>query len=431
MSRANIFKVITFSIFALEIFFISWAGGGTRTPFLFVFSIISIVGFSLLLLQKNLHSLFNSSFFHKEGCFWFFGICIVVYSLIQSLNTRAIRYEVEGGSFFVEKPYVKYLPSSLEDSIFNFNAYTCFLLYIGLFCFFTLCRYLLRNKKIAIAAMLLFVANSVLISIFAIWQKYKYPILFNRFFSDGEFYGSFFISNACGVFLTIGVSFALCLVFLAHGNFISKHFKRTSALLLAIIVSYAVYESESIGAIIYCASVWGLALFIMFAKFISSIFIIKRPKVFIISVSLIVISISCIAFAPFYSSAKNYILGKKEIVASITSRYNIYKTNWLLIKENPIYGIGAGAYKYDFMKKSISAPALSHSTGYAIPTDPHSSIMAYLIRHGIIGTLLILSFFISFIYRLFQSKQIHSTTSRYLLGCSILCIFYSKYLMLF
>lgn len=383
MNQNKHFLIFIAEILVLfELAAITWLCSGTRVPYMMVMVSISVMSFLCVVAYRTFAEKVGE-ISKTERCAYFLSFIFLAYVFIQSANIRVLKVPADGYSLYLEQKYCAYLPSCVYESFLDFNNSAYFALYLGLICFGFSCCYLFKSGLFAKKALIFFILNAVLMGVFAIWQKRNYSIMYDRFFSDGEFYGTFFLKNAAGAYFSLAIIAVLYLIFSSVKVVYRKILGRLLLIVLAILLSYNVYDSESEGAMLFCASVWGCFFMLFVLVFFAKHWGVK--KLYIIVPLFLCITILA---AFIFCSNKKYVI-PSEIGVSMKSRIDINRYNISIFENSPICGIGTSGYDYELSKATKQNRDYSNVYKYLAVSDPHNSIFAYFIRHGVVGGLFI------------------------------------------
>ncbi|MDY5583421.1 MAG: O-antigen ligase family protein [Candidatus Merdousia sp.] len=385
MKRDNHFLIYIAEILLLiEFVAITWLCSGTRVPYMMVMVSISILSFLCIVVDRIFTKKVNV-ISRTECCAYVLSFLFLAYVFIQSVNVRVLKVPADGYSIYIAQDYCSFLPSCVSDAFLDFNNTAYFALYLGLVCFGLSCFSLLKNMAFAKIVSGFFIVNALAMGIFAIWQKENYSIMYNRFFSDGEFYGTFFLKNAAGAFFSFAIVCALYLVLTSAKIMCKKILSCLFLLAISLIFSYNVYDSESEGAMLFGISIWCCFFGVLLLAFLSKFFELKKMLIYVSGAFLLSLTF-WVAFL-FFSNKMCVI--PPEIKVSINSREDINKHNISIFKNAPVFGIGTSGYDYQLSKVEKQNRDYSKVYKYLAVSDPHNSIFAYFIRHGVVGGILI------------------------------------------
>ena len=119
----------------------------------------------------------------------------------------------------------------------------------------------------------------------------------------------------------------------------------------------------------------------------------------------------------FLDKIKNTIMVKKEIKKSEntlenTTYYELYKSSFLVFKNNQFFGVGNKNYRIETCSTSVQK-----KTFYVCNTHPHQIYFEFLAEHGLIGSFIL--FFILFYLIFSKIKTILSSKNYIQYGCVI------------
>lgn len=380
-------KIKKFLDFAAKLLFLlciilpAWLLSSTRVHFLVV--LVSVIIFTFAI--KFLSELFskNRIDISDKTTFWasIFLFLFVLYNYVQAYNVRTLSIKFDTYTLLRDIPFFHFLPSSVQDNFLNFSAKTNAMLFLGIYCFFVLCVKMLKDEKFRKIALLLFAFNALVIGLFAVWEKYHYSIMFDSYFSSGDYYGTFFLSNACGAYLGMANVVFLAFSFDVQYLAIDVLLKKIFLFICAIITSFCVYKSGSLGAIFFCALSWVVLS-------ISVLVRLKKWKCLVAAMLTLAVSL--------YVFANNYIFGKNEVSAPVDNnisidfkqmngRIPILMESLNLVKKYPVYGCGFSAFSTEINRQKYSGEGLAEVNGYINLNNPHSSFMHFIVANGIVG----------------------------------------------
>ena len=416
-SNNKVFDNIIRVFLILELVSIGWLCSGTRVQYVMIMVTIAVLP-ALFILFNKVFLKHNFTISKYEIYAYCISILFLIYILIQSINVRVVKFSAEGYSVYEPKEHLLFLPSCIYKPFSDFNNTTYFALYIGLICFGILCYFLLKNIRFAKIAMGCFVISTLLMGCFAAWQKFNYEIMYDRFFSVGDFYGTFFLKNAAGAFFSIGIIVALSFWFIPLKIRLQKFIYCSLTLFASALLTYVVYDTKSEGALLFCGAIWIVFFILLFFCLIRSL---RYQKVIVISTLLLLLLLSIIACCLLRNSRESI---NTDIITSFNARISINKNNIEIFKNYPIYGIGTSCYDYNLNKIINKEKDYANVYKYIEIYDPHNSIFAYLIRHGLVGGLMIIQMFILW-FVLFIKKKMFLRPENIFIFCGALtCMMY-------
>ena len=359
------------AVFLILIFETAWLGSGTRAYFFMPMFICAFASLALTYFAVNKSERTDLLKFP----ILLTGTGFALLGIIQYLNAKGTVVYAENYSYVAGKKFIQYLPTSIKDAFSNGNSIFASAKIFATAMAATSAYFLFRNKKFRKVAMIFLAANIALVALYAIMQKYVgIKPMFGIFYSDSDIYGTFFLSNAGGAFLCLGMAVWLAL---------SARFAKSgsiplcviSALTAALCFASAVY-SESYGAAISSC---------LLATAIPLIWIFKRwgKAAGFAATASVALALSACAYAAIPHIPKD-LKGKME--ESALSRCQFYKTTLDGIKANPAYGVGGGSFG-----RTIGIASIKNQSGkngsYKLVAHAHSDILNYLAEYGLLGVL--------------------------------------------
>lgn len=358
--------------FLILIFEAAWFGSGTRAYFfmpMFVCAFASLA-FAYFALNKT-----DRTDFTKFPIL-FTGTAFAALGIIQYLNAKGAVVYAENFSYIAGEKSVRLLPTSIKDAFSNGNSIYAAAKIFAAAMAATSAYFLFRNGKFRKTAMLFLAANIALVALYAIMQKYGgIKPMFGIFYSDSDIYGTFFLSNACGAFLCMGMTvwLALSARYAKSGNVALCSLSIFAA---AVCFASTIY-SESYGATVSAG---------LLAASILPIWIFKRrgKAAGFAALASAAIALSACAYAAMPHIPSD-LKGKME--ESAASRCHFYKTTLGGMGENPVYGVGGGSFGRTIGMASIKSQSGKNGS-YKLVAHAHSDILNYLAEYGLLGVLL-------------------------------------------
>lgn len=256
-------KNIARALLLLQICLITWLCSGTRVEHLmpmfyvsatlFTFTTISDPDFGRNIFQKTLF------------------ISIIIFSIIaiiQYANPFAEHIYEEKYNYIKSIDHIPWLPTSVIGEFSDGNPMRSICILLTSFLTVISAISLFRERLFARFALIVFAINSTLMAIFAVYQDAAgFSAPYNSVYSTAIYYGTFFLGNAAGAFLNMGMSacFALSIIY-------AKKAKRIFSLLwfvFALVNAISVYISDSNAAIIICIFLVGCFLLYILWKIMS------------------------------------------------------------------------------------------------------------------------------------------------------------------
>jgi O-antigen ligase len=198
--------------------------------------------------------------------------------------------------------------------------------------------------------------------------------------------------NYLAMYLSSGVF--LNIYFLKESFLQNKFSKKTLFYLSTLLViMFSIYFTYSYGA-------W-LALITAFSITIFSTIKNKRGLV----LSLIFFTIfTVVLFLAQFSSEKFYNITQNYSRSSISSRLMIWESSKLMLKQSPIFGIGAGNFQNKYLELQSHFPPYLE---WGVP-QPHNIFLAFWLQTGLIGLIgfcWILLYVFKIIFLLLKNKK--------------------------
>ena len=416
-TKGSILNNIAKVFIILELVSIGWLCGGTRVQYMMIMTTIAVLSF-LVVVYGKLSSPQRDVLVSKYELYaYFISILFLLYVFIQSINIKVLKTPADGYSLYENMEYCSFLPYCTYESFSDFNNNAYFALYLGLICFGFACYSSLKDLKFTKISIGCFLLSSFVMGGFAIWQKVNYVIMYDRFFSTGDFYGTFFLKNAAGAFFCIGIIVALLCLFIPLKNNTQKLLCGLLVLPISVFLSYNVYNTKSEGAFLFCGVVWvGFFILLLFCLLRAS-----RYRKFILTSALLLFSATA-TFCVLKYSKENI---SSDIFTSLNARININKNNIEIFKNHLMYGMGTSCYDYNLHKIINKKEDYTNNCKYIDIYDPHNSIIAYFVRHGIVGGLTISSLFILWIVLFFKKKMFLRSENMFIFWGVISCMMYA------
>jgi len=259
--------------------------------------------------------------------------------------------------------------------------------------FFVITTYLIIQKKLdieyLIKSIIIFSIISVVITIYQILALYFSE---NTFFSSVSMIKSTFANkNLLSSILFLTFPFLFC-----SFNF-SKRWKFLS-LILYLIILILLWLIQTKAVII--------AFFLFF--FIFFLFYVRNRKSITKKLFLkliFVTSVSIIIFSIFISKQNSQEFSHLTNKHSATSRFLLWENSVYMIKDNWVFGVGAGNWQIHFPKYGLNNLDAEERMGIITYQRPHNDFLWVFCEMGIIGILAYISIFIIILYYLFKLIQ--------------------------
>lgn len=407
-------KNIARALLLLQICLITWLCSGTRVEHLmpmfyvsatlFTFTTISDPDFGRNIFQKTLF------------------ISIIIFSIIaiiQYANPFAEHIYEEKYNYIKSIDHISWLPTSVIGEFSDGNPMRSICILLTSFLTVISAISLFRERLFARFALIVFAINSTLMAIFAVYQDAAgFSAPYNSVYSTAIYYGTFFLGNAAGAFLNIGMSacFALSIIY-------AKKAKRIFSLLwfvFALVNAISVYISDSNAAIIICIFLVGCFLLYILWKIMSRAVSAKTAAAILIFLSAIPL---IIAFN-YIETNINTRTGR-EIKNSAFTRLVFYEASMKIISENPIWGIGGECSRYVLPNK-LSEINNKNNGLPSFPDRPHSDIIEYTVDYGIFGILVLAACALAWLSAIWGHRKKLNSANFFLILGVITCLMHGS-----
>jgi|GEM_PF-2447797 len=372
----------------------TWLISGMTSNSLFVMTALASCAFLCVLMHYFFNGFNGGRNIFKNAFFWC-GLALLILTGVQALNPSARMVQYNGYYSIVPLDYIRFLPSSYADDFENGNALWSL---VVIFCvlMFSSSAYVVFDRPVyAKVAMFFFGLNCALMSAFGLWQNFSgIKAVYGLYISEGDFFGTFFLSNAATAFLNLGLACLLALAFELYAKrfYIGKLAYYTSACVIGsgtVAIFAGVLFSKSRGGMVISLLIFAVAGFVAVGKFIYA-----RFGTRVVVGVIIFLSLSAGATAWFGSG---YVLSKilhqptfsHEFEKSFDSRLGINTVTISIIKESPfLWGSGAGSYKFVSIKKFVAGQ--NDKAGAMVSfSHAHNDLFEYVVEYGLAGILLI------------------------------------------
>ena len=407
-------KNIARALLLLQICLITWLCSGTRVEHLmpmfyvsatlFTFATISDPDFGRNIFQKTLF------------------ISIIIFSIIaiiQYANPFAEHIYEEKYNYIKSIDHIPWLPTSVIGEFSDGNPMRSICILLTSFLTVISAISLFRERLFARFALIVFAINSTLMAIFAVYQDAAgFSAPYNSVYSTAIYYGTFFLGNAAGAFLNMGMSacFALSIIY-------EKKAKRIFSLLwfvFALVNAISVYISDSNAAIIICIFLVGCFLLYILWKIMSRAVSAKTAAAILIFLSAIPL---IIAFN-YIETNINTRTGR-EIKNSAFTRLVFYEASMKIISENPIWGIGGECSRYVLPNK-LSEINNKNNGLPSFPDRPHSDIIEYTVDYGIFGILVLAACALAWLSAIWGHRKKLNSANFFLILGVITCLMHGS-----
>lgn len=361
-----------------EIALVSWLGSGTRPEFLLPMLWVAAAMFFAAACSAPKGGVPA----YVKVSFWC-GAFIMLLNAVQIFNP-SLEYVVhERYADLRPLAYVSWLPISVRAGFFAGDALRSLAAIAAAFSVFMSAAFIFRHVRAAVLCLAFFALNATAMAAWGIYQlKAGFPVMYDVFFSISDFYGSFFLSNAAGAFINLGLAANLAMVFISSrlpGLWVriaaSAFFLASSALCV-----FSCYCSGSKGALGLSAALCAVFAGIWAYLLLQALFSARVASASMVLVGIVVCAAAYFAYGAAVSQNPDL---KRKIAMSAESRMEIYNAAFETIEENPVCGIGGDCARYYLpqkMKQRDRKNALFVSAERA-----HSGPLEYLMEFGIAG----------------------------------------------
>ena len=103
---------------------------------------------------------------------------------------------------------------------------------------------------------------------------------------------------------------------------------------------------------------------------------------------------------------------------SLEERFEIWKNTALLIKDNPLWGVGPGNWQFEYLKYGVNDIYMVHQ-GFVSFQNTHNEFLQTLAENGILGLLILLTIFI-FLFKEYKRSSLKGTHQGHILISGLL-----------
>ena len=209
-TRKISYEGVSFAFLSIEILLISWLGGGGRMAFIFPMMWVALAAyFAMSFAKTGAHEDFL-----EKSVFWS-GLALVLFIVIQYLNPNFEYIVTERYNYLKPIEHISCLPGSVKSTFYEGNALSSLSVIATTLLVFISALSVFKITKFAIICLVFFALNATAMSVWGIYQKCEqFPILYGMLYSSSEFYGSFYMANAGGAFINLGLAANFALFFL-------------------------------------------------------------------------------------------------------------------------------------------------------------------------------------------------------------------------
>ncbi|MDD5397173.1 MAG: O-antigen ligase family protein [Candidatus Moranbacteria bacterium] len=209
---------------------------------------------------------------------------------------------------------------------------------------------------------------------------------------DDRLSGFYASPNYLAMYLAPGIFFGFYFLYESYQK--NKFSKKSFAHIIALgILSTSLYFTYSYGT--WMATLAAMAIVLTYN--------LKTKKYLFFSLMLLILATTILFFSQVGTQKFADILHFSQR-SSIASRVMIWKASFLLIKNNPIFGIGPGNFQQSYLAVQPSFPPYLE---WAVP-QPHNLFLAFWLQTGFVGLLgflWILFFVFKSLFHIFKNKK--------------------------
>lgn len=358
-----------------EIVLISWLGSGTRPEFLLPMLWVAVAMFFAAAFSSPVRDLPK----YVKISFWC-GVAVVLINAVQIANP-SFEYAVHE-RYGVLEPlrHVWWLPVSVKSDFFAGDALSSLARIVFVFSVFMSSALVFRRRRAARLCLAFFALNATAMAAWAVWQRWAgFPIMYDAFFSVSDFYGSFFLSNAAGAFINLGLAANLALVFMSVRipNAFFKAVARLFFLASSAVCVFSCYYSASKGALAMSAALCLVFVGLCAYSLLRARFSARASAVLIVFAAALACAALWAAFSSFM--AKNPGLEMK-VCESADSRMEIYVAAFGTVKDNALWGVGGDCARY-YLPQKLKQEDRANSI-FVTSERAHSGLLEYFMEFG-------------------------------------------------
>lgn len=367
-------KLILASL-TIQIAFLGWSMGGLRVWSVVALTILNVVGFILLFVPlgkkyaffESPHGPWASIKRLLRWPFFWFSLLFLVYITIQNLNP-AWEYttSTDGKQWWLAQiPHNKSLPTGMAAPFEKMNGWRVFMVFASALMLVSTIWCGIKRRKHLLYLLWVSVVSTTIMVIVGLIQRFTgtNEILWFLGGVPNGFFGTFTYKNHAGAFIVLNIvlSFSLGIYyFCSIRHHSSKSSPQLFLFLLAVTMALGVFFTDSRGSMIVLFGVFLVTLLLWI------VVIIKRKGIhvgsglsFFLLASVIGFSVYLLTFLDLeriehrLTIVLNDVLhleqnSPEEFSNSAKRRYFLYIATWKMVCDNPLFGWGAGGYRYYF-----------------------------------------------------------------------------------
>lgn len=395
----------------------AWLLSGTRPEFLLPMFAAALAAFGFCA---------AGGMFARDGIFsgtlalaslFFIAVCAVQY-----FNPFAEWVAREKFGYLAGREFVKWLPTSVRAGFAQGSALSSLCILLTAFLTTLAASAFPAHRRAMRGLLALFALNALFMGAFAVWQQAaKIPMPYGVFHTRSGFYGSFFLSNAAGAYLNMGVAaLAACAAVFARRGAAGGAFAAFCAAGAAF-ASYASVRSESRGAALICAGVW-CAIFALAAWRVLARIFGEKFAACAAALSLLA-AFAAAAFCAAEVFEPSDLARDPQMRESAVSRIAIYKSAIPLVKERPVWGVGGECSRYVLpMVRRPGAAAVAEA-----PNRPHSDVLEYLLDFGVAGLAVLAACGVAWIAQIWRNRRSLGFANAACAAGALSCLFHGAF----
>lgn len=324
--------------------------------------------------------------------FWI-GLAVLLYVAVQALNPSAA-YRRNASYWWLDAlPHLAWLPSGMRVPFASAGPWRALLILTAPW--LTLCAVwigLMRRRSYQLLFIVL-VCNGVLLAGFGFAQLLTHAraIYWCVPSSNASFIASFIYRNHAGAYLNLVVALAVGLAWWEHSR-AARRFEKSSpagvvlfgALLLGTLVLFSLSRGASITLLLFTLAIAGTYLW---RQLRSPAY--ERNLPLLLSVAFLGVVFVGIGF---YSLKAGNIWARFEglvadPVASAQDRLQAHQATWEMLRHRPLFGWGAGCFRYEFPRFAAQWPDIYYSTGgrHRFWEHAHNDLLEFPAEYGVAG----------------------------------------------
>ena len=392
---------------AIEIIFAAWAFGGMRLIPLYGMGVLSVLGFGVLWLPlprfSGLHRTANDPAkvvlkrLLRFPVFWL-GLALMGYIAVQAWNTSETYVRVANFFFLEPIPYVAWLPSSVAAPIEEMNAWRMLILLgTSWLAMCTLWVGLQRRRAILILLWVMAI-NTVMVAGVALLQNMSgqlwIPYLLDR--PAQRIWGPFLYTNHAAAWLNLGLVVILALLLHYHQRQRGvESDPKLIFMLMAVIVLASVVLSYSRAGILAAGGICLIFLGLLIG------ITLRRERVLSPFLPAVLIAVMMVGLGALLYGQVNQAFLRRDFAGLQKAwidrendvRYQLNYATRAMIQAKPLWGWGAGSFRYAFPAYQRENPVLGKTWRNGKPLFfeyAHNDWLQYWVELGWAGGSLLL-----------------------------------------